>query len=73
MFVGKQKDIQEVKNTYEQIDKVNPYSVDNLKKINKILIFLIQKNAGKFRLVESDKIDMVGNNKSTNKKYIIKE
>lgn len=73
MFVGKQKDIQEVKNTYEQIDKVNPYSVDNLKKIHKISTFLIEKNAGKFRLVESDKIDMFENNKSTNKKYIIKE
>ena len=47
-----QKDIQEVKNAYEayeQIDKVNPYSVDDLKKIHGILTFLIEKDAGKFR------------------------
>ena len=40
--IGEQKDIQEVKNAYEayeQIDKVNPYSVEDL----------IEKDAGKFR------------------------
>ena len=50
--IGAQKDIQEVKNAYEayeQIDKVNPYSVDDLKKIHGILTFLIEKDAGKFR------------------------
>lgn len=50
--IGEQKDIQEVKNTYkayEQIDKVNPYSVEDLKKIHGILTFLIEKNAGEFR------------------------
>ena len=50
--IGEQKDIQEVKNAYEayeQIDKVNPYSVDYLKKIHGILTFLIEKDAGKFR------------------------
>ena len=50
--IGEQKDIQEVKNAYEayeQIDKVNPYSVDDLKKIHEILTFLIEKDAGKFR------------------------
>lgn len=50
--IGEQKDIQEVKNTYKaykQIDKVNPYSVDDLKKIHGILTFLIEKDAGKFR------------------------
>ena len=48
----KQKDIQEVKNAYnayEQIDKVNPYSVEDLKKIHGILTFLIEKDAGEFR------------------------
>ena len=52
MVIGEQKDIQEVKNAYEayeQIDKVNPYSVDDLKKIHGILTFLIEKDAGKFR------------------------
>ena len=45
-----QKDIQEVKNAYnayEQIDKVNPYSVEDLKKIHGTLTFLIEKDAGK--------------------------
>ena len=50
--IGEQKDIQEVKNAYnayEQIDKVNPYSVEDLKKIHGILTFLIEDDAGKFR------------------------
>ena len=50
--IGEQKDIQEVKNAYEayeQIDKVNPYSVEDLKKMHEILTFLIEKDAGKFR------------------------
>ncbi len=49
---GEQKDIQEVKNAYkayEQIDKINPYSVEDLKKIHGILTFLIERDAGKFR------------------------
>ena len=52
MVIGDQKDIQEVKNSYEayeQIDKVNPYSVEHLKKIHGILTFLVEKDAGKFR------------------------
>lgn len=52
MVIGDQKDIQEVKNAYEayeQIDKVNPYSVEDLKKIHGILTFLVEKDAGKFR------------------------
>lgn len=50
--IGEQKDIQEVKNAYkayEQIDKINPYSVEDLKKIHGILTFLIEQDAGKFR------------------------
>lgn len=50
--IGEQKDIQEVKNAYaayEQIDKVNPYSIEDLKKIHGILTFLIEEDAGKFR------------------------
>lgn len=50
--IGEQKDIQEVKNAYEayeQIDKINPYSVEDLKKIHKTLTFLIEKDAGEFR------------------------
>ena len=52
MVIGEQKDIQEVKNAYEaykQIDKINPYSIEDLKKVHGILTFLIEKDAGKFR------------------------
>ena len=52
MVIGEQKDIQEVKNAYkayEQIDKVNPYSVDDLKEIHGIMTYLIEEDAGKFR------------------------
>lgn len=52
MVIGEKKDIQEVKNAYEayeKIDEVNPYSIDDLKKIHGILTFLIEKDAGKFR------------------------
>ena len=52
MVIGEKKDIQEVKNAYEayeKIDEVNPYSVDDLKKIHGILTFLIEKDAVKFR------------------------
>ena len=50
--IGEQKDIQEVKNAYkayEEIDKVNPYSVEDLKKIQGILTFAIEDDSGKFR------------------------
>ena len=52
IVIGEQKDIQEVKNAYkayEQIDKVDPYSLDDLKKIHGIMTFLIEDDAGKFR------------------------
>ena len=50
--IGEQKDIQEVKNAYkayEEIDNINPYSVEDLKKIHGILTFAIEDNSGKFR------------------------
>lgn len=50
--IGEQKDIQEVKNAYkayEEIDNVNPYSIDDLKKIQGILTFAIEDDSGKFR------------------------
>ena len=52
IVIGEQKDIQEVKNAYkayEHIDKVDPYSLDDLKKIHGIMTFLIEDDAGKFR------------------------
>ena len=50
--IGPQKEIQEVKNAYkayEEIDNINPYSVDDLKKIQGILTFAIEDDCGKFR------------------------
>ena len=50
--IGEQKDIQEVKNAYkayEEINNVNPYSVEDLKKIQGILTFAIEDDSGKFR------------------------
>lgn len=50
--IGEQKDIQEVKNAYkayEEIDNINPYSVEDLKKIQGILTFAIEDDNGKFR------------------------
>ena len=50
--IGEQKDIQEVKNAYkayEQIDNINPYSVEDLKKIHGILTFAIEDDSGQFR------------------------
>ena len=50
--IGEQKDIQEVKNAYkayEEIDNINPYSVEDLKKIQGILTFAIEDDSGKFR------------------------
>ena len=45
--IGEQRDIQEVKNAYkayEELDNVNPYFVDDLKKIQGILTFAIEDN-----------------------------
>lgn len=50
--IGEQKDIQEVKNAYkvyEKIDNINPYSVEDLKKIHGILTFTIEDDIGEFR------------------------
>lgn len=50
--IGEQKDIQEVKNAYkayEEIDKVNPYCVEDLKKIQGMLTFAIEEDSGSFR------------------------
>ena len=50
--IGEQKDIQEVKNAYKaykEIDNINPYSLEDLKKIQGILTFAIEEDSGKFR------------------------
>ena len=52
MVIGEQKDIQEVKNAYkayEELDNINPYSLEDLKKIHGIMTFIVLDNNGKFR------------------------
>ena len=52
MVIGEQKDIQEVKNAYkayEELDNINPYSIEELKKIHGIMTFLVQEDSGRFR------------------------
>ena len=52
VVIGKQKDIQEVKNAYnayEKLAKINPYSIEDLKKIHGIMTFLTVEQSGEFR------------------------
>ena len=49
MVIGEQKDIQEVKKAYDELDNINPYSVEDLKKLHGIMTFLIEKESGRFR------------------------
>ncbi len=52
LVIGSQKDIQEVKNAYnayEMLDKINPYSVKDLKKLHGIMTYLTVDDSGEFR------------------------
>ena len=52
LVLGPQKEIQEVKNAYkayEMINEVNPYSIDDLKKIHSVMTFLTVEESGEFR------------------------
>ena len=52
IVMAEQKDIQEVKNAYkayEELEKVDPYSIEDLKRLHGIMTFLIEDDAGKFR------------------------
>ena len=52
MVIGPQKEIQEVKNAYnayEMINKVDPYSIDDLKKIHGVMTYLTVDESGDFR------------------------
>ena len=52
VVIGKQKDIQEVKNAYkayEILKDINPYSIEDLKKVHGIMTFLTVKQSGEFR------------------------
>jgi len=50
--IGEQRDIQEVKNAYkayEELGNINPYSIEDIKKIHGIMTFLVEEQSGKFR------------------------
>lgn len=50
--IGEKRDIQEVKNAYkayEELKNINPYSIEDIKKIHGIMTFLVEKESGKFR------------------------
>jgi Fic family protein len=50
--IGEQKDIQEVKNAYkayEILNKVDPYSINDLKKVHGVMTFLTVDESGEFR------------------------
>lgn len=52
MVIGEKKDIQEVKNAYQaydELENVNPYSMNELKRIHAMMTFLTLENSGKFR------------------------
>ena len=52
MVIGEQKDIQEVKNAYkayDELDKINPFSIDDLKRLHGIMTFLTVEDSGRFR------------------------
>ncbi len=52
IVIGKQKDIQEIKNAYkayEMLKDINPYSIEDLKKVHGIMTFLTVKQSGEFR------------------------
>ena len=52
LVIGKQKEIQEVKNAYkayEMINDINPYSIEDLKKIHGVMAYLILDESGEYR------------------------
>lgn len=52
MVIGNQKDIQEVKNAcaaYEEIEKIKPYSITDLKRVHRIMTHMTVDESGTFR------------------------
>lgn len=52
LVIGEQKDIQEVKNAYkayEMLKDINPYSIEELKRVHGVMTFLTVENSGEFR------------------------
>ena len=57
---GEQKEIQEVKNAYEayaEIEKINPYDIDELKRVHGIMTKYILQESGMFRRGEEGVFD----------------
>lgn len=64
MVIGPQKEIQEVKNAYkayEMIKEMNPYSINDLKKIHGTMTYLLVNEPGKFRKGNEGVFDENGN------------
>ena len=62
--IGSEKEIQEVKNAYEAYSKIkemNPYSINDLKKIHGIMTYLTVFESGKFRSGNEGVFDENGN------------
>lgn len=50
--IGEQREIQEVKNAYkayEELENIDPYSIEDVKKLHGIMTFLLEEESGKFR------------------------
>ena len=64
LVIGEQKDIQEVKNAYkayEMLKDINPYSIDDLKKVHGVMTFLVEDVSGEFRTTPEGVFDENGN------------
>ena len=64
LVIGEQKDIQEVKNAYkayEMLKDINPYSIDDLKKVHRVMTFLVEEVSGEFRTTSEGIFDDNGN------------
>ena len=64
LVIGEQKDIQEVKNAYkayEMLKDINPYSIDDLKKVHGVMNFLVEEVSGEFRSSSEGVFDDNGN------------
>ena len=64
LVIGEQKDIQEVKNAYkayEMLKDINPYSIDDLKKVHGVMTFLVEEVFGEFRTTSEGVFDDNGN------------
>ena len=64
LVIGEQKDIQEVKNAYkayEMLKDINPYSIDDLKKVHGVMTFLVEEISGEFRTTSEGVFDDNGN------------